>query len=126
MKMMILVAFFITVLHSLYVFSDPGTTIVQYPLYSRTINQKSYSISNPNPSGFDYGANWIWSNGSTRFATFETMFYARLSGSATLYVMSNSSYYSYINGVSVRSGYKYLTTDQTQISLRCGLNNLTI
>ena len=125
MKGIVLASFFIILLQSLSVRSDPANTRVQSPLYSETILQKNYTIANPNPSSFDYGANWIWSNGTTRSATFETLFYARLSGTAYLYVMANSSYYAYISGFCVRSGSKY-KTDQTIIYLSCGLNNLTI
>ena len=118
MKRVILGASFIIVVlvqaqayHNFY--SDPEATTVTHPIYSETILQKSYTIATPNPSNLDYGANWIWSNGSTRIATFETLFYTHKSGVASLKVMANSSYYAYVNDVSVRSGFKNLTTDVT-------------
>jgi hypothetical protein len=108
---------------SYYVFSNPSTVTVQFPLYSQPILQKSYSISDPNP--IDAGANWIWVNGTSRSATFEILFYGISVGSAYLYMKANNTYYVYINGVSISSGTKY-TAANIYLPFSCGLNNLTI
>jgi hypothetical protein len=60
--------FMMTPVFCFYWFSDPETTTVQDPVNSHTIHQKKYSINDPNP--MEYGANWIWTNGSSRTATF--------------------------------------------------------
>lgn len=63
------------------VFSDPGTTTVQYPANSTTILQTNSSVFNANPLRFN-GPNWIWSNGTTKITVFETMFYSPFAGEA--------------------------------------------
>jgi hypothetical protein len=72
-----------------------------------------------------YGANHIWTNGTSRIATFETLFYARWTGQTELTIKANNSYYAYLNGVSIRAGYRN-QVETTSIALSCGLNNLTI
>jgi len=53
------------------------------------------------------------------------MFVAYMAGQADLTIKANNSYYAYVNGVSVRNGYRN-SPDFTSIMLSCGLNNLTI
>lgn len=74
-----LISLILVTSNTLIVRSDPSITTVQYPLYSHAIIQNNYSIA----YGYiDSGANWIWSNGSTTSATFETLFYSYQAGSA--------------------------------------------
>lgn len=48
-----------------------------------------------------------------------------MAGTADVSIKANNSYFAYLNGVSIRAGYKN-QTDSTSITLLCGLNNLTI
>ena len=104
------------------IYCDISTVSVQYPPYSQPILQKNYTMVEPNPME---GSNWIWTNGTTRSATFESIFHARFSTPANLYIKANNTFYAYVNGVSVKAGIKYEST-YTSIRLACGLNNLTI
>lgn len=104
------------------IYSDISIVSVQYPLYSQPIIQKNYTMVEPNVIE---SANWIWTNGTTRSATFEVVFYARFSTSATLHLKANNTFYAYLNGVIIRAGTKYETT-AINILTACGLNNLTI
>lgn len=70
-------------------------------------------------------SNWIWTNGTTRAATFEVLFYARFSSTAGLQIKANNTFYAYVNGVIVKAGIKY-EASYTSVWLACGLNNLTI
>jgi hypothetical protein len=89
------------------VFSDPGTTTVQFPLYSYAILQSEYTKADPNP--IQNGANWIWTNGTSRFATFETLFYSYATTSGDLTIKANNTFNVFLNGISMRLGYKYAT-----------------
>lgn len=89
---------------------------------SHTILQLNYTVADPNPI---YYANWIWVNGTSKVATFETLFHSTMAGQADIQIKANNTYYAYMNGISVKAGYKY-QLDQASIYLSCGLNNLTI
>jgi hypothetical protein len=64
-------------------------------------------VADPNPIGLS--PNWIWINGTSKTATFETLFYSPYSGMGDLSIKANNTYYAYLNGISVRAGYKYQT-----------------
>jgi hypothetical protein len=121
MKQIIFLLVSLTIAHCFTISSDPEKTTVQDPPNSNTILQKNYSISDPMP----YDANWIWTNGTSRSATFETLFYGRWVESANLMIRANNTYYAYMNGLIVKTGSKN-TTDSTSINVQCGLNNFTV
>lgn len=123
LKILSLLVLLVITTNCFYVFSDPSTTTIQHPLYSYTILQKNYSMIDPNP--MEYGVNWIWTNGTSRIATFETIFIAPYAAQGELNIKANNSYYAYVNGISVRAGSKNLS-ESTAIRLSCGINNLTI
>jgi len=46
-------------------------------------------------------------------------------GPVDISIKANNTYYAFLNGVSIRTGYKY-QSESTTVMLSCGLNNLTI
>jgi hypothetical protein len=113
------------------VVSDPSTTIITFPI-SQVVGYEAYhNLRNPNFTGIP-SARWIYIAGRDAWPNNYRVVFQSLFNSdcpqvaAQLRITADNNFTAYLNGALIGSGTNWTRLYTFNVTLLCGVNNLTV